>query len=164
MKVVAIDSRRSARCEPTLQYLREYSHIALKGHVLVEDAITRVVLEHCRAAHVLDGVKIDFHLKVKLARALAGDACGANLWDLVWRLYRIRNEMAHRLESHEIRPLIEEFVQLESTWSTKATPTISNDSNLARSFADAIESLLAALAALETPGHQIRSRVECESH
>jgi len=165
MNVVAIDSRRSVRREPTLRYLREYSHLALKGQVLVEEALTQVISEHCRAAHVLDGVAIDFHLKVKLARALAGDTRGATLWELVWRLYRIRNEMAHRLESHEIHPLIEEFVQIASAWSRESSAGISSDGDvdLARGFAESIESLLAALAAIEPRGQESRSRAECES-
>ena len=163
MNVVAIDSRNAVRRELTLRHLRQCSHIALKGHVLVDQALGRIISQRCLAAHVLDGVDIDFYQKAKLARALAGDMYGADPWDLVWRLYLIRNEIAYRVESHSMRPLMTEFVRVESEWSRTAMPSVSNDDELARSFADSIESLLVALAAIEGRGHKFHAAADRES-
>jgi hypothetical protein len=136
-------------CERVLQHLRDHNHIALKGQTLVEQSLGRIIAQHCSAASVLDGVNIPFPIKSKLARALIGDSHGTALWDLVWRLYLIRTEIACRVDSPGVRRSIRKFIAEESRWAQTSIPTISSDSDLASGFAGSIESLLDVLAAVE---------------
>ena len=149
MGVVAIGHGAPRNRERMLQHLRNYNHIALKGHALIDQSLGSIIAKHCRSAPVLDGVNIPFHIKCKLARALVGDSHGAALWNLVWRLYLIRTEIACRADSPGIRRSIREFIAEESRWAQTFTPTISNDNDLASGFADSIEVLLGVLAAVE---------------
>ena len=125
MAVIAIAHRTQVRREPMLQHLREYSHIALKGHALVEEILEQIIAQHCRAASVLENVEINFYIKAKLARALVGDSRGPDLWSLVWRLYLIRSRVARTLKSRGVRQSIGEFIHLESQWTKNTMPTIS---------------------------------------
>ena len=152
MEVIAIDHRARAQHEPTVEHLRECSHIALKGHVLVDQVLGRIISHQCRAAYALEGVEINFYVKARLARALVGDSHGTAVWDLVWRLYLIRTEIVHTLESPGVKGPIREFIAMESQWAHKSMPTIPEDDQLASSFADSIQSLLDVLAAIERRG------------
>ena len=149
MAVIAIAHRTRVRREPMLQHLRDYSHIALKGHVLVEDMLEQIIAQHCCAASVLEDVEMNFYIKAKLARALVGDPHGPDLWSLVWRLYLIRSRVARTLKSRGVRQSIGEFIQLASEWTKNPMPIISTDEHLASSFAESIESVLGTLAAIE---------------
>lgn len=150
MAVIAIDHRTRVSREPMLQHLREYSHIALKGHALVEEMLDQIIAQHCCAASVLENVEINFYIKAKLARALVGDSRGLDLWSLVWRLYLIQSRVVRTLESRGVRQSIGEFIQIASEWTKSPMPMISTDEHLASSFAESIESVLGALAAIES--------------
>lgn len=133
-----------------LQHLRDYSHIALKGHALVEEMLEQIIAQHCRAASVLESVNINFYIKAKLARALVGDPHGPDLWSLVWRLYLIRSSVVRTLENRGVRQSIGEFIRLASGWTKDTMPMISTDEHMASRFAGSIESVLGALAAIES--------------
>lgn len=154
MRVVAIGHRVPMQRDHVLQHLRDHNHIALKGQALIEQSLGKIISQHCCAASVLDGVNIPFHLKAKLARALTGDSHGTALWDLVWRLYLIRTEIACRTESPGVKRSIREFISEECRWAQGAVPNISHDNDLAYRFACSIESLLDVLAAIERKGRQ----------
>jgi hypothetical protein len=149
MRAVAIDQRAQATPEQRLRHLRKVSHIALKGHLLVEESLGRIIAQHCRAASVLDDVKITFYVKTKLARALVGDLHGTALWVLVWKLYLIHTDFVHKVESPGVRRLIKNLIEAKSRWAEESLPAIANDDQLATRFADSIQCILGALAAIE---------------
>lgn len=133
-----------------LQHLRELSHIALKGHLLVDESLGRIIARHCRAASVLDDVNMSFYVKAKLATALIGDPDDTMLWELVWQLYLIRIEIAQKVAGPRVSKLIKEFVEAKSQWAGEASPAIGNDDQLAARFCDSVAFVLGALAAVET--------------
>lgn len=149
MRAVAIDHCVQATPGQKLQHLRKVSHLALKGHLLVEESLVRIIAQHCRAASVLDDVKMTFYFKAKLARALVGDLHGAALWDLVWKLYLIHTDFVHKVESPGVRRLIKNLIEAKSRWAEEPLPAIANDDQLATRFADSIQCVLGALAAIE---------------
>ena len=149
MRVATIRDPAHAASEQTLQHLRELSHIALKGYRLVEESIGRIIAQHCRAASVLDDVKMTFYVKTKLARALVGDFHDAVMWSLVWRLHLIYNDVAHKVESPRLRRLMKNLVEEKARWAGESLPAIENDDQLASSLADSIQYVLGALATIE---------------
>jgi hypothetical protein len=149
MRVIAIRQSAQAAPEQPLQHLRELSHIALKGHRLVEQSIARIIAQHCRAAAVLDDVRMSFYVKTKLARALVGDLHDAVIWSLVWRLYLIYNEVAYKVESPRVKRLMKKLVEEKARWAGESLPAVANDDQLAFSAADSIQYVLGALAAIE---------------
>lgn len=149
MRVAARCHSAQAAPEQSLQPLRELSHIALKGHRLVEESIGRIIARHCRAASVLDDVRMTFYLKTKLARALVGDLHDAVIWSLVWRLYLIYNDVAYKVESPRVRRLMKNLVEEKARWAGESLLAIANDNQLLASVADSIQYVLGALAAIE---------------
>ena len=149
MRVVAIRHPVQSVPEEPLRHLRELSHIALKGHRLVEESIGRIIAQHCRAASVLDDVRMTFYVKTKLARALVGDLHDTLIWNLVWRLYLIYNDVAHKGDSPRLRRLMKNLVEEKARWAGESLPAIANDDQLASIVADTIQYILGALAAIE---------------
>lgn len=149
MRVAAIRNTAQAAPEQSLQHLRDLTHIALKGHRLVEESIARIIAQHCRAASVLDDVRMSFYVKTKLARALVGDLHDAVIWSLVWRLYLIHYDIAYQVESPRVRRLMKNLVEEKARWAGESLPTIANDDQLASSVSDSIQYVLGALAAIE---------------
>lgn len=156
MEADAIDNCDQAHAERMLKHLREYSHIALKGHFLVEESLGRIIAQHCRASFVLDNLNMTFYTKANLTRALVGDVHGTVLWVLVWKLYLIQVDVAQKVESPRVRRLIKEFVELKSQWADEPLPAAATDSHLASSFADSIQYVLGALATIEMDGRGSR--------
>lgn len=149
MGTAAKERRAQAERKRLLEHLGEFNHIALKGHLLVDESLGRVIAQNCRAASVLDDLRMSFYVKSKLARALVGDSQDAMLWGLIWRLYLIYVDVAHKTESPRVRQLIVTLIEQKCEWKEQPFPGIANDDQLAMNFRDAIESILDALAAIE---------------
>jgi len=149
MGTAAITHRGQAVSQQLLKHLDELNHIALKGHLLVDESLGRIIVKHCRAASVLDDLRMTFYVKTKLSRALVGDPQDAMLWALLWRLYLIHNDVAHKTESPGLRQLIQTLIEEKCEWKQEPLPAIANDAQLTTSFRDSVESMLDALAAIE---------------
>jgi len=149
MQATVTDGRAQNTFEQVFGHLREFSHIALKGHLLVEESLDRIIARHCRAASVLDEVDMSFYVKAKLATALVGDSHYGVLWDLVWKLHLIRVEIAQKVESPRASQLIREFVEAKSRWASEPRQAVTNDDQLRSRFADSIAHVLGVLADVE---------------
>jgi len=154
METAAIGQRAQPASGHLLKHLNEFNQIALKGHLLVDESLRRIIAEHCRAASVLDDVRMSFYVKSKLARALVGDPQHAMLWGLVWRLYLIYIDVAHKTESPRVRQLIQTLIEQKCEWKAESLPVIVSDDQLTINFRDSVGTVLDALAAIEIQGHE----------
>jgi hypothetical protein len=81
--------------------------IILKGHLLVEEQLNAFIAAHMQRPEELDSARLSFSQRVALAKALAPSR--SKHFDAVNKLNRLRNDLAHRLESQDRDRLIEEF-------------------------------------------------------
>jgi len=76
------------------------------------------------------------------------------LWGLIWRLYLIYTDVAHKTESPRVRQLIQTLIEEKCEWKEQSLPAILNDDQLATNFRDALETVLDALAAIHLQARQ----------
>jgi hypothetical protein len=86
--------------------------IALKGHLLLEEALDDLIRFYCTQPEHLSDARLHFADKVKLARALSGHLAWTGLWPLSDALNKVRNELAHNLDSPRLNERVQRFMRL----------------------------------------------------
>jgi hypothetical protein len=110
-----IDAEAEIRIERVRNHLpagNDLTLIALKGHLLAEEALDDLIRYYCKQPEHLDDVEIRFFVKAKVARALAGHIVWTGLWPLIDALNSVRNDLAHKLESPKLRDRVIRFLNL----------------------------------------------------
>jgi len=110
-----IDSEAEVRIERVRKHLPSGSDltlIALKGHLLAEEALDDLIRFYCKNPEHLDDVEIRFQVKARLARALSGHVVWIGLWPLLDALNTVRNDLAHNLDSPKLKDRINRFLVL----------------------------------------------------
>jgi hypothetical protein len=82
--------------------------VTLKGHLIVEEQLTSIILSHCTSPEYLIDAKLGFYKKVFLARALFYIPIDLGIWDLALKLNTIRNDFAHSLEPKNLQLHLDE--------------------------------------------------------
>lgn len=86
--------------------------IALKGHLLAEEALDDLIRVYCKSPEHLEDIEIRFQVKARLARALSGHIVWIGLWPLLDALNTVRNDLAHNLDSPKLRDRVIRFLSL----------------------------------------------------
>lgn len=87
----------------------------LKGHLLIEEQLDNLIAARLPNPSALEGERLSFDLKIKLARALTRED-HPEVWLALRKLNKLRNSLAHKLEDSKAQGLLEEFVKAtEST-------------------------------------------------
>lgn len=89
---------------------RDRELVILKGHLLIEEQINKIISERLHDAADLEKLDLGCAQAVELARALVGDKTGDELWDLVKKLNKIRNKIAHNVEPSGLEDRIIDLV------------------------------------------------------
>jgi hypothetical protein len=82
-----------------LQNVDELTLVILKGHLLVEEMLTRILETFVFHPEHLEKCNLRFAQKVELARSVSLDEHQNPMWKLVIALNTLRNELAHSLDS-----------------------------------------------------------------
>ncbi|MBI3041588.1 MAG: hypothetical protein HYY78_02040 [Betaproteobacteria bacterium] len=127
----------------------DLSLMTLKGHLLAEGLLEKIIRQFCARPEVLESLQIHFVVKAAMARALVGDIQNKKLWELVGLLNNIRNHYGHQLESTKVRGMVVKFIETKHRDAGHVMPKIQNDEQLARMFGNAITYVLGGLMALE---------------
>lgn len=91
--------------------------IALKGHLLAEEALDDLIRFYCKQPEHLDDVEIRFFVKARIARALSGHIVWTGLWPLIDALNSVRNDLAHKLESAKLRDRVIRFLNVRKEFA-----------------------------------------------
>jgi uncharacterized protein YutE (UPF0331/DUF86 family) len=84
--------------------------VILKGHLLIEAELIDICGRLLASPQALTDEKLGFYSRLNLVRALLDDdAVPDSIWQALKLLNRIRNKLAHNLESEGINSLIQEF-------------------------------------------------------
>ncbi|MBA3031670.1 MAG: hypothetical protein KKF85_16910 [Gammaproteobacteria bacterium] len=131
-----IDPEAEVRIERVRKHLPSGSDltlIALKGHLLAEEALDDLIRFYCKNPEHLADVEIRFQVKTRLARALSDHVVWPGLWPLLDALNTVRNDLAHNLDSPKLKDRINRFLVLR-----KELAPLLNDPKIDPSNWDAI--------------------------
>jgi hypothetical protein len=84
-----------------METVDETAHVLLKGHLLLEEALSAILDQYVFHREHLDDARLTFAHKVQLARALCLRKNTLGEWDLISAINSCRNDLAHRLNSPE---------------------------------------------------------------
>lgn len=82
----------------------------LKGHLLIEEQLDNFITARLPNPGALEGARLTFDLKIKLAHAIASED-RPEVWLALRKLNKLRNSLAHKLDDSKDQGLLEEFVQ-----------------------------------------------------
>ena len=88
-----------ARLEEHLRYVDESVLVILKGHLVIEEALSEIISTFVFHGEHLEGARITFAQKVAIARSMSLDEHNNEMWQLVLAINSLRNELAHALHS-----------------------------------------------------------------
>ncbi len=89
------------RFHAAFAHVDETTLVLLKGHLLIEEALTEIIELHTYHHEHLDAARLSFNQKTCVARALAFRRADIGEWELIQAINALRNDLAHRLESEE---------------------------------------------------------------
>ncbi len=84
--------------------------IILKGHLLVEELLERILNTIACSPEALVNARLSFSQKAFLARALSWDEDTDAFWDLLSALNPLRNDLAHSLEPQKLDDHVQNFI------------------------------------------------------
>lgn len=84
--------------------------LILKGHLLVERQLEKYLVQRLPNPSALNGENLKFGRKLAFVRALSKDPDDEWLWDALHVLNKLRNELAHQLESQKLEHLLQDFI------------------------------------------------------
>lgn len=86
--------------------------VILKGHLIIEEILQGIIDRKLENPEGFDEAGLTFYQRVCLASALYKlDPLYSFMWSAVKKLNKIRNDLAHQLESKGIQDKINDFVQ-----------------------------------------------------
>ena len=87
--------------EEKMQAVDDVVHVLVKGHLLIEEALTRVIEPHLFHPEYLSDASLRFYQKSSIARALCLRKDKLGEWTLMHAINALRNTLAHKLQSEE---------------------------------------------------------------
>lgn len=108
----------------------EVVNVVLKGHLLVERALDRIIsLIFFHPDYILNG-RQSFERKVQIARAMSLNAHDHHHWDLILSVNSLRNEIAHKHPGDERKKKTERVRQASvESITSKASELHRNDTD-----------------------------------
>jgi hypothetical protein len=89
--------------------------ITLKGHLIVEEILYFIVLKHCTFPKYLDEARLSFAQLTNLAKAMINIPLHECAFPAISKLNKLRNNLAHNIESEKAEALAKEFISLCKT-------------------------------------------------
>jgi hypothetical protein len=89
---------------------RDEELLVLKGHLLVERLVARYLRSRLPNPEQLEKVGLRFAQKVAVASAMSSEADEAWLWQAIFLLNQLRNELAHDLDKPRHAALLARFL------------------------------------------------------
>ena len=89
--------------------------IILKGHLLLEESLERIIRTIVAQGDLLKNDLLSFYQKAWLARAMSWSQHRGKLWDLILTLNTLRNALVHHLEPPEFDAKVKAFLASAST-------------------------------------------------
>jgi len=85
--------------------------IIIKGHILIEESLERIISSRAQDPESLKESFIPFKQKYIIAKALAGRPRNDE-WEFVNEINRIRNKFAHNIDGFDVNQEIDKLLQI----------------------------------------------------
>jgi hypothetical protein len=86
--------------------------VILKGHLLIEELLRRIVDERCKKPEALEAVSFECSQIIAIAEALCAKEIDPWVWNSIRKLNSLRNDIAHDLESRRMKDRVSNFISL----------------------------------------------------
>jgi hypothetical protein len=83
----------------------------IKAHLLIEEALTSIILKAARHPKYIKRARLTFSTKISLARSFCDLEDDPWLWSALTKLNDARNELVHGLSNQNMRIKLDEFVR-----------------------------------------------------
>ena len=84
----------------------------LKCHLLIEELLTKILNDKATDPSFIEKANLSFYQKVSLVRSTGALSVWTWLWDVIGKLNKIRNELAHNLTVIDITTKCEDFIKI----------------------------------------------------
>ncbi|WP_369646790.1 hypothetical protein [Variovorax sp. V118] len=82
-----------------MAHVDEAVHVLLKGHLLIEETLNRILEQYVFHREHLEEARLTFNQKIQLGRSLCLRKNNLGEWEMISAINTLRNELAHRLNS-----------------------------------------------------------------
>ena len=95
-----------------LEKIDELTLIVLKGHLILEEGLERIIKLHVFNGQYIEDARFQFYKKVQIARSLALRKDKHGIWDLILAINGLRNKLAHSLDVEVRKKKFEELKRI----------------------------------------------------
>jgi hypothetical protein len=107
-----MDDAEASRFNRLLMEFDEYSQTAIKGHLLIEERLSQILDLSLGRPEVVSKARFTFVQKLRIVQAMSFLDPNDDMWEVALTLNRLRNEMAHRLDSPKIDTIMADIYRL----------------------------------------------------
>jgi hypothetical protein len=90
----------------------EFSQTAIKGHLLIEERLSQILDLSLGKPEIVSKARLTFPQKLRIVQAMSFLDPSDTMWEVALTLNRLRNEMAHRLDSPRIEAIMTDIYRL----------------------------------------------------
>jgi len=91
----------------------DVSLIVLKGHLLIEEMLLELAMLAVPNPKYFEQASLGFHKLAHVVRALVAEKSDDTCWDLILGINTLRNQLAHKLEPHDLDQRIAKVLDLD---------------------------------------------------
>jgi hypothetical protein len=96
-----VRDRNQQRLTEQMSHIDELALVVLKGHLVLEEQLDRIIGGFVFHSLHLDAANLRFSQKVAVARSISLDEHANSMWELLAAINSLRNELAHALHSEK---------------------------------------------------------------
>src|SRR5438034_57323 len=100
------------RFEELFSTVDAIAQIVLKGHLLIEEALDRILGKFVFHSEYFESANLRFAQKIDLARSVSLDEHNNEMWELVKAINSLRNELSHSLKSEKRQKKTQRVIEL----------------------------------------------------
>ena len=91
---------------------RDPTLLILKGHLLIEEQIRKIIDERVEKPEVVAEAQLDCFQAICLAEALCANSSNLSLWKSLRRLNNLRNDIAHKIDDKGLEDKMTHLVSM----------------------------------------------------
>ena len=119
-----VHDRNLKRFTDQMRHIDELALVVLKGHLVLEEQLERILGKFVFHPEYLEGANLRFAQKVALARSVSLDEHANSMWELLLAVNALRNELAHALDSEKRQRKFDRVKSLFMTESDAAAAEV----------------------------------------
>jgi hypothetical protein len=90
----------------------DFTLIVLKGHLLIEEQLSAIIVSQCRRPVRIEEVRLSFIQKLRMVDALTESFSDSEIsLNAIERLNAVRNKMAHNTDVHDMNQKIDDYLR-----------------------------------------------------